>query len=180
MSCPDILFNKNFLIFAKLNPITMRNATVPIFLIAGFLFLLGCSNNTLSSGKSFINEDSLKSIILAKEMATLDRWYNGDPMGFIDNSWGDVTYFDPSLYNRCDSIEAFRNILNPIKGLVHVPAHKMDKPMVQLFGDIALLTFTDVFTIGENTSRWHATEIYQHRGNDWKLIHSHWTESKVK
>jgi hypothetical protein len=37
-----------------------------------------------------------------------------------------------------------------------------------------------VFKIGENTARWHATEIYQRMKNDWKLIHSHWTESKIK
>jgi hypothetical protein len=158
----------------------MENKSYLIHCVIGFCLLIACTNKQHTFKKSNLEVDSLKSIILAKEMATLDRWYNGDPMGFIDNSWEDVTYFDPSLSNRVDSIDAFRNILNPIKGLVHVPAHKMDKPMVQIFGDIALLTFTDVFTIGENTSRWHATEIYQHRGNDWKLIHSHWTESKVK
>jgi hypothetical protein len=58
--------------------------------------------------------------------------------------------------------------------------HRLDKPLVQVFGDIAILTFTDVFTIDANTSHWHATEIYQRRENEWKLIHSHWTESKVK
>jgi hypothetical protein len=52
--------------------------------------------------------------------------------------------------------------------------------LVQVFGDIAILTFTDVFTIDANTAHWHATEIYQRRENEWKLIHSHWTESKVK
>jgi hypothetical protein len=147
---------------------------------AGFLVLLSCSTNTKTNQKTDITEDSIKILILAKEKATLDRWYNGDPMGFIDNSWEDVTYFDPSLVNRIDSIDAFKKLLSPIKGLVHVSSHKFDKPLVRVFGDIAVLTFTDVFTIGEKTARWHATEIYQRRKNDWKLIHSHWTESKAK
>jgi hypothetical protein len=102
-------------------------------------------------------------------------------MGFIDNSWEDVTYFDASLKNRADSIHAFRNLLTPIIGQIHVPAHKLDKPLVQVYGDIAVLTFTDLIIFdGKITGRWHATEIYERRVNDWKLIHSHWTESKAK
>ena len=127
-----------------------------------------------------MSEDSIKILILAKENATLERWYNGDPMGFIDNSWSDVTYFDPSLISRVDSIDAFRDLLTPIIGKVHIPTHKFDKPQVRVVGNIAILTFTDVFTIENKIVRWHATEIYQFRENDWKFIHSHWTESKAK
>ena len=85
-----------------------------------------------------------------------------------------------SLKNRIDSIDAFRKLLTPIIGQIKILSHKMDKPLIQVFGDIAILTFTDIFTVGENTTRWHSTEIYLHRDNDWKLIHSHWTESKIK
>jgi Calcium/calmodulin dependent protein kinase II association domain len=143
--------------------------------------LSSCSKDNSTNQNSALSEDSIKSLILAKENATLIRWYNGDPMGFIDNSWENVTYFDASLKSRADSINAFRNLLTPIIGQIHVPAHKLDKPLVRIYGDIALLTFTDILIFDKNnTGRWHATEIYQRRGNDWKLIHSHWTESKVK
>jgi hypothetical protein len=145
----------------------------------GVCITLGCSNNTKKDQTTQIEVDSIKSLILSKENATLDRWYNGDPMGFIDNSWDDVTYFDPSLIRRIDSIDAFREFLTPIIGKVHIPSHKFDKPLVRVFGDIAILTFTDVFIVGKDTVRWHATEIYQQRDKDWKLIHSHWTQ-KVK
>jgi len=149
-----------------------------VFLLS---FFVGCSYNNSTNQDSAFREDSIKSLILSKENTTLKRWYNGDPIGFIDNSWEDVTYFDPSLKNRADSINAFRKILTPIIGQIHIPVHKLDKPLVRIYGDIAILTFTDVITFDENnTGRWHATEIYQHRGNDWKLIHSHWTESKAK
>jgi hypothetical protein len=147
---------------------------------AVFFVLLSCSTNNKTSQKTDLSEDSIRILILAKEKATLDRWYNGDPMGFIDNSWDDVSYFDPSLVNRIDGIDSFKKFLTPITGLVHVSSHKLDKPLVSVFGDIAVLTFTDVFSFGDNKARWHATEIYQRRENDWKLIHSHWTESKVK
>jgi hypothetical protein len=155
----------------------MRSNT---FILISIIFLMiGCSKNNQTSKTTSVNVESIKSIILAKENATLDRWYNGDPMGFSDNSWEDVTYFDPSLTRRVDSIDAFREFLTPIIGKVHIPSHKFDKPLVRVFGDIAILTFTDVFIVEKDTVRWHATEIYQQRNNDWKLIHSHWTQ-KVK
>jgi hypothetical protein len=149
-------------------------------IIVGFYILLGCSNNAKTSQKTEIDIDSVKNLILAKENATLQRWYNGDPMGFIDNSWEDVTYFDPSLISRIDSIDSFRKLLTPIIGMVHILSHRLDKPMVQIFGDIAILTYTDVFALNTDTARWHVTEVYQCRNNQWKLIHSHWTESKIK
>ncbi|MBN2348100.1 MAG: nuclear transport factor 2 family protein [Bacteroidales bacterium] len=151
-----------------------------IILIVGVCITLGCSNNNKKSQTTKIDVDSIKSLILDKENATLDRWYNADPMGFIDNSWDDVTYFDPSLINRVDSIDAFRDFLTPIIGKVHVPIHKFDKPLVQVFGDIAILTFTDVFAVDTVTFRWHATEVYHCRENEWKLIHTHWTKSEIK
>jgi hypothetical protein len=158
----------------------MKNKNIMIILITVFWILLSCSKINIKDQKTVINEDSIKSLILEKEKITLDRWYNGDPLGFIDNSWQDVTYFDASVTTRVDSLEAFRNLLMPLKGLIHIPIHNMEKPLVQVFGDIAILTFTDLFTIGENKYHWHATEIYQHRNNDWKLIHSHWTESRIR
>ena len=158
----------------------MKNNCKIIAFIAGLLILGSCSTNNKTSQKAALSEDSIKILILAKENATLNRWYKGDPMGFADNSWGDVTYFDPSLINRVDSLDAFKKILTPVIGKVHIESHKFDKPLVRVFGDIAILTFTDVFNVGEEIIRWHATEIYQRRENDWKLIHSHWTQSKAK
>jgi len=158
----------------------MKNMDKIILFVFGLCVLFGCSHETRTSPKTDINIDSVKSLILTKENATLHRWYNGDPMGFIDNSWDDVTYFDPSLKSRIDSIDAFKKLLTPIIGLVHIPTHRFDKPLVQVFGEIAILTFTDVFALDKDSSRWNVTEIYQCREKDWKLIHSHWTESKKK
>jgi hypothetical protein len=171
----------NLLLLFEIKPlIIMKPNTFVISIILAIVILISSACCKSTCPKTTANEDSIKALILAKENAVLARWYNGDPLGFIDNSWEDVTYFDPSLKLRIDSINAFRKLLEPIKGVVHVPSHKMDKPQVWIFNDIAILTFTDVFAVSNKTFRWHATEIYQHRGNDWKLIHSHWTESKVQ
>ncbi len=158
----------------------MKTFINTVVCVACISVLFSCSNNGAKSQKTEPNEEQIKSLILAKEESTLNRWYNGDPMGFIDNSWDDVTYFDPSLKSRVDSIDSFKELLTPIIGLVHVPFHRFYKPLVQVFGDIAILTFTDVFAVDKDTARWNVTEIYQCREKEWKLIHSHWAESKVK
>jgi len=38
--------------------------------------------------------------------------------------------------------------------------------LIRVFGDIAILTFTDVFMVEIDTVRWHVTEIYQQLAND--------------
>jgi len=73
----------------------MKNKYCVFVFISGFCFLLSCTSNRKTIQQPELSEDSIKTLILSKEKATLDRWYNGDPMGFIDNSWNDVTYFDP-------------------------------------------------------------------------------------
>jgi len=158
----------------------MKNMSTVISIVGGLYLLLSCSHHQPTLQTSVNSDDSVKNLILSKEKETLDRWYHGDPMGFADNSWKDITYFDPSLKTRIDSLDAFRKLLTPLIGQIHIPWHRMDKPLIRVFGDIAVLSFTDVFAIDKDTARWHATEIYLHREKDWKLIHSHWTESKVK
>ena len=110
--------------------------------------------------------------------AVLDRWDNGDPMGFIDVSAEDVTYFGPEKPRRIDGRERFRQLLAPIVGHIHNPPRRMVEPMVRIRGDIALVTFVAVYDQLSSGGKWNVTEVYRHEGADWKLIHSHWAEAK--
>jgi Calcium/calmodulin dependent protein kinase II Association. len=159
----------------------MKTQLTYIIIIFLLCSVAGCSNTSLTNRNNTQSNDSIASLILNKESAILKRWYNGDPMGFIENSWNDVSYFDATLSSRTDSLEAYKKLFTPLIGKVHVPSHTMYRPRVQIAGETAILTFTDILDLGNSkTMRWHATEVYQRRGKVWKLIHSHWTESKVK
>ena len=60
----------------------------------------------------------------------------------------------------------------------------MNNPLVQLDGNIAVLTFnlidheTQVEGVDRGSVRWNATEVYRRLDGGWKIIHSHWSYTK--
>ncbi len=41
-----------------------------------------------------MNRENAEQAILARERAALERWYKGDPSGFVELLADEVTYFD--------------------------------------------------------------------------------------
>jgi hypothetical protein len=37
---------------------------------------------------------------------------------------------------------------------------------------------TGVLLTGTVTSRWNATQVYQRKNEGWRIIHSHWSETR--
>ena len=54
-------------------------------------------------------------------------------------------------------------------------------PRVQLFEDIGILTYRYVPTMpdGETGTLWKATTVYHLSGDDWRLVHAHWSLVKA-
>ena len=94
--------------------------------------------------------------ILAMERAALDRWGRGDPDGFLEISDPDVVYFDPFQPRRIDGLAALRGL-------------------VQVHGDIAVLTFRFDSSGNESEMHWNTTEVYRRSAVGWRIIHSHWS-----
>ena len=117
--------------------------------------------------------------IIAKEKALLDRWKQGDTFGFIEAADTGITYFDPTLAERIDGIEKFRNYLSSFNGTFSFPSYELINPKVQMNGDIGVLTFNFVGHLNNRkTDGWNATEVYKLVNNDWKIISSHWSHTK--
>ena len=119
--------------------------------------------------------NQLSSTIIATERAALDRWGKGDPSGFLEISAPDVVYFDPYLEKRIDGLEALAQYYETIRGKVHFDRYELLNPLVQVCGDIAVLTFNYVSYTGESQSRWNCTEVYRRDGNRWQIIQTHWS-----
>jgi hypothetical protein len=112
---------------------------------------------------SFISEaQTPEEKIIAKEKALLDRWKQGDTFGFIETADSNITYFDPTLAKRIDGIEKFRDYLSSFNGTFSFPSYELLSPIVQVYGDIGILTFNFV----------------GHLSNDWKIVSSHWSHTK--
>ncbi|MFN2565057.1 MAG: nuclear transport factor 2 family protein [Gemmatimonadaceae bacterium] len=115
--------------------------------------------------------------ILAGLRSALERWYSGDPMGYADLFADDLTYFAPPTGGRLEGIEALRASYAPIQGKVHVPRHEVSNPKLQLHGDVGVLTYhlDDYPADGSPGGRWNATEVYRRDGDEWRIIHAHWS-----
>jgi len=113
--------------------------------------------------------------VQALERAALDRWGQGDPDGYLAINAPDVSYFDPYLERRLDGLPGLTAWYEGIRGKVKVDRDEILDPRVQVLGDAAILTFRYVSYSGEAAVRWNCTEVYQRLGDDWKIVHSHWS-----
>ena len=111
----------------------------------------------------------------ARERAALDRWGHGDPDGYLAINAADVSYFDPYLESRLDGLPALTAWYEGIRGKIEVDHDEIVNPRVQVVGDAAILTFQYVSFAGEAAAHWNCTEVYQRSGEDWRIVHSHWS-----
>ena len=124
--------------------------------------------------------DPVAEEIIEIEKAALTRWGNGDPSGFLEITAPDVVYFDPYIPCRIDGLEALRDYYRQnLWGKIHIDRFELLNPVVQVSGDVALMTFNYVSYQGEKPDYWNCTEIYQRQQGTWKIIQSHWSYTQV-
>lgn len=87
------------------------------------------------------------------------------------------TYYDPGVDRQIVGITALRERYKTFAGLVHVPKYEVVSPMIQLVGEAAVVTYTlnEYADDGSYLTRWRATEVRIQVGDQWKMIHSHWS-----
>ena len=123
--------------------------------------------------------------IVSLERSALDRWIRADPDGYLGLYAPDATYFDPFRERRVDGLGELQAWTAAMRGVTLPftdPRYEMINPVVDFYGNIALLTF-NLVNFGklsgstEETvlARWNATEIYRERGGAWRIIHTHWS-----
>ena len=131
--------------------------------------------------------ESVSEEVIALERSALDRWIGANPDGYLERAAPEITYFDPNQERRIDGLEALTSLLAPIKGVqlpFTEPRYEMIAPKVQLYGDMALLTFNLVNygKLGGQTesvlTRWNSSEVYRRVDGRWTLVHSHWSYVK--
>jgi hypothetical protein len=131
---------------------------------------------TLKSWRTIMGiYQDISSLIISLEHAALARWGKGDPSGFLEISAPDVVYFDPYLEKRIDGLDALAQYYETIRGKVYFDRYELLNPLVQVSGDMAVLTFNYVSYTGESQSRWNCTEVYRYDGNRWQIIQTHWS-----
>jgi ketosteroid isomerase-like protein len=119
--------------------------------------------------------------ILLLEQAAMDRWRNGDPMGFVELSAEDILYVDVGQTRPIHGLGVYREFMRGLEGKIHYQRSEFIRPAVVICGEAALLTYNYRSSIltpeGAVTSQtpWNCTEVYFKREGMWKIVHNHWS-----
>lgn len=152
-----------------------------MFRQVGYVLLLFSLADALPAGREMSQQNDE---ILSLERRALDRWGAGDPGGFLELYAPNVTYFDPMREKRIDGLEAMKQILEPIRGMVKVSNYEIISPDVYRSGDVAVLTYNLVsHGVGPDgkpiTTRWNSSTVYGRIDGRWKIVHSHFSITKA-
>jgi ketosteroid isomerase-like protein len=121
----------------------------------------------------------LEKQIVQIEKDALDKWYVGDPSGYIAIMGNGIGYFEPSLEKRLDGREPLTKMYESLRGKVHAEKYDMLNTRVQAGGDMAVLSFNLISIEGGIPYRWNCTEVFGlQKDGSWKIIHSHWSQTK--
>jgi ketosteroid isomerase-like protein len=123
----------------------------------------------------------MEETILSIENGAMERWRNGDPMGWAEISADQVTYFDPGLTKPIIGLDEYKAYLKGIEGKVYYQGSEFLNPMLRFFGDAAVLTYNYRSTVTSPDSHttdqilWNTTEVYFRLAGKWKIVHTHWS-----
>jgi ketosteroid isomerase-like protein len=123
----------------------------------------------------------MESAILSLEKAAMERWRNGDPMGFVEMSADDINYIDPGQTKPILGMDEYTTYMKQLEGKIHYDRSEFIDPKTIELGDAALLTYNYRSSVldsqGTVTSYtpWNSTEVYFKRNGQWKIVHNHWS-----
>ena len=144
--------------------------TAILALILPLVLFGGCNSGT--------RPRNAEQEIIALERSAADQWSRGNPLGYANNAADDVTWFDDiGAQSRVVGLAAYRKYLASLEGQIPPHTYEIVDPKVQLYGDIAILTFHwhGAMTDGKPMPKWKVTSVYQYSGGKWHMVHANWS-----
>jgi ketosteroid isomerase-like protein len=120
--------------------------------------------------------------IISCEKGLLDKWADGNVLGYTDAMAADGTYFDDiGASERLRGREAIRAYAEALSGQIPPHRYEMVDPVVQMIGDVGVLTFRYHPSSRDGTplTPWRATTVYRREGAGWSQVHAHWSIQKT-
>jgi ketosteroid isomerase-like protein len=152
----------------------MKTETIPTLTLAAGLALT-------AAGHAADDPASVQKELMRLEDGAMERWRQGDPMGWSVISAPEVTYVDPSLAQPLLGHEQYTRYLEALKGKISYGASEYMRPKAAVYGDVAVLTFNYRGSTrkADGTVKsfvpWDTTEVYARLNGQWKIIHTHWS-----
>ena len=123
----------------------------------------------------------LEHEILSLERGAMERWRQGDPLGWAEISTPDVTYVDPGMVKPITGLGEYSRFLESLVGKIHYQGSEFIEPRVVELGDMALLTYNyrSIFIPADGGQQrqtlWNTTEVYCRQAGQWRIAHTHWS-----
>ena len=105
-------------------------------------------------------------------------WLKGNPAPVLAASDADITFFHVMTDQRLEGLAALRELYASYGGRPLFDSYEIRNPKVQSGADMAVLTYHFVTRNGEVTRNWNATVVYQKKAAGWRVIHSHFSQTK--
>lgn len=144
--------------------------------------ILLSTTTALAQPDTGLSADKALEAILAQERRALDQWSSGNPLGYLEIDADDVTYFDDiQASQRIDGKGEMKTYLESLAGKVPPHRYEIVDPKVQLYGDVGILTLHYQGTLEDGTPLplWKATSVYRMAGDEWQIVHAHWSLVKA-
>lgn len=123
-------------------------------------------------------EQAIAEQVIARERASVEAWRRKDKTFYADLLADDATYF--SAHSPYLDTDAKRNFLPKFEQYAEMLKYQdfqMHNPRVQIYGDVAVLTYQASVAATLNGQPLHytakMTSIYVRQGNVWRVAHGH-------
>ena len=147
-----------------------------ILIFSVLLLITSCCKDQATSS------DNVAEKVMALEKEALDQWAQGNPLGFAVHAAEDITYIDDiGAQNRITGIENVKAYLKALEGQIPPHEYEMVDPLLQVYGDVAILTFqyhSRIDTI--SGPPWKATSVYHLNDSTWQMVHGNWSLVKTE
>lgn len=146
-------------------------------LIGLALIAAACGSTTVERAAA-VADSGAASELVALEQAALDPYYGqSDPAPYVNQFAEQGTYFDPWSSGKLVDDAIGQHLLS-FEGAIPLVGYDIVAPQADVYGDTAVFTF-QVTTRDPDTdavlTRWNATEVRVRTGDDWKMVHAHWS-----
>jgi ketosteroid isomerase-like protein len=115
--------------------------------------------------------------IVALERQAMDGWLKGNPDPALALADPDITYFHIMTEKRLDGLPPLKALFETYRGTPLFDSYEIAEPKVQISGDTAVLTYILVRHLRGAASRWNATQVYQRKKENWRIIHTHFSQT---
>jgi ketosteroid isomerase-like protein len=153
-----------------------RFSLILILVVAACLGLwLFAASKTLAGPSE---QQAIAEQIIAREKASVEAWRRKDKAFFADFMTDDSTYFNSfNPYLETDPKANFLPKFEQYAELFKYNDVQMYNPRVQVYGDVAVLTYNSSVSgsmAGQPLNyTTKMTSVYVKQGNTWRVVHAH-------